>query len=86
MTKQTKTYSGYKKVQVKVEWKKIVMDNWGSKILGWYHPRTNVAVWDCYQPPDTIHYEWQSTAELATGIKPMPMRTYSRWREPDEKK
>jgi len=86
MPKKTKTYSGYKKVQVKVEWEKISATDYGNRVLGWYHPRNNVAVWGSYQPPDTIHYEWQSTAEMATGLKPEPMRTASRWRVPDEKK
>ena len=76
---KSERYSGYKKVSVEVEWTPIKCAKNEHIITSWYHPHTNEVKWFCERPYKKTHYEWISTAEFATGLKPQPMRTRVRY-------
>lgn len=82
-TKSVKRFSGYKKVKKTIEWKQVYNFKNSKRTVGWYNPCNNQVRWDCPQPEDHIKYEWESTAEFATNVKPIQMGTAPSWREPD---
>lgn len=82
-TKFVKRFSGYKKVKKTIEWKQVYNYRDSKRLVGWYNPCNNQVRWDCPKPDDYIKYEWESTAELATNVKPIQMGTAPSWREPD---
>jgi hypothetical protein len=84
-TNPTKSYSGYKKVQVTTEWTKTVAYVSGKNRIVWLHPWTNEVVWLCPPPLPTIHSRWESTAQIVKNA-PQPMRTKKTITEDDPNK
>ena len=83
--KSVERFSGYRKVKKTIEWKQVYNYKDSKRLLGWYNPCNNQVRWDCPKPDDHIKYEWESTAELATNVKPIQMGTAPSWREPDQR-
>lgn len=72
--KKVKSFHGYKKEPVKLEWVKCLCSQGGEMVskgkhakkeivLGWKHPIHNYQVWCDYKPEPVISYKWVSTAK-----------------------
>lgn len=83
--KAVKRFSGYKRVKKSIEWKQVYNYKDSKKSVGWYNPSNNEVRWNCFKPDNHIKYVWESTAELATHVKPVQMGKSPSWREPDER-
>lgn len=75
MTTEHQQYYGYTKEIEMQRWRKVDLQSYGKKINCWYNPRTNASCWQVDEPLPTRHHIWKSSAEFATNVKPIAMKT-----------
>ena len=78
-------FSGYKRVKKVIEWQQVYNSKYSNGYTSWYNPSNNEVRWDCFKPDAHIKYVLESTAEIATHVKPVQMRKSPSWREPDKR-